>query len=54
MYLEVLKQEERYGWCFWRLNDRKKGTADAYSSYKQASMVYVVYLEVKLLEGSCA
>ena len=25
MYLEVLEQEERYGFSFWRLSDRKKG-----------------------------
>ena len=48
MYLEVLKQEERYGWCFRRLNDSRKGTYDAFSGYKLTSQVSVLSLEVKL------
>ena len=34
MYLEVLKEIERYGWYFWRLNDSKKAMVDAFSGYK--------------------
>ena len=30
MYLEVLKQEEKFGSSFWRLNDREKGMTDAF------------------------
>ena len=31
MYLEVLKQEEKFGLCFWSLQDRKKGTTKAFN-----------------------
>ena len=53
MYLEVLKQEERFGVYFWRLNDREKGTANAFSSNKLKSRLCLVYLEVKLQKDRC-
>ena len=53
MYIEILKQEERYSRCFRRLNDSKNGTADAYSGYKLTSTMCLVYLEVKVKEGNC-
>ena len=31
-YLKVLKQEERFGLRFYRLQDRKKGTTQDFSS----------------------
>ena len=53
MYLKVLKQEERFGVYFWRLNDREKGTANAFSSNKLKSRLCLVYLEVKLQKDRC-
>ena len=52
MYLEVLKQERKFGWPFWRLNDRKKGTTKDFSSYKLTSKLCLMYLEVKLQQDS--
>ena len=34
MYLLVLKQKERFGLRFWRLNDRQKGMTNNFISYK--------------------
>ena len=48
MYLEVLNQEERFGLCFCRLNDRDKGTTNAFSSHKLTTKLCLVYLEVKI------
>ena len=31
MYLEVLKHEERHGWCFWKLITRKKDMAHSFT-----------------------
>ena len=53
MYLDVLKEEERYGWCSWRLNDSMKGTRDAFRGYKEKSKVCSFYLEVKLHQDRC-
>ena len=46
MYLEVLKQEERFGLQFQRLNDKKKGMTQAFSSYKLTSEMCMVYLKL--------
>ena len=51
MCLEILKQEERFGLRFWKLNDRKKGTTNVSSSYKLTSKLCLVYLEVKLQQN---
>ena len=48
MYLGVSRKEKRFGLCFGGLNDRQKGTNNAFSSYKQTSKLYLAYLEVKL------
>ena len=48
MYLEVLKQEEKFGLCFWSLHDRKKGTTKAFNSFKLTRKPFLVYLQVKL------
>ena len=53
MHLEILKLEEKYGFCFLRLKDCKKGTADAFSNYKLTSKRFLLYLEVKLQQGRC-
>ena len=47
MYSDVLKQEERFGLCLWSLNDKKKGTAKDFSSYKLTSKLCLMYLDVK-------
>ena len=44
MYLEVLKQQERFRLCFWRVNDTKKDSNKAFSCSKLASKL--VYIEV--------
>ena len=44
MYLKVLKQEKRFGLCFWRLKDREKGTTNAFTSYKLTGKLYLAYL----------
>ena len=51
MYLKVLKQEERFGLCFWTLNNRQKGTTNAFTSYKQKRKLYLVCLDVKLQQN---
>ena len=48
MYLEVLKEEERYDCCFRRLNDSKKGTTDTSSGYKLTNKVRLVHIKVKI------
>ena len=48
MYLEIFKLEERFGLCFWRLSDKKKGTTKTLGSYKVTSKLCVMYLDVKL------
>ena len=42
----MLKQEERFGLRFWRLNDEEKGMTNAFSNYKLTSKLYLVYSEV--------
>ena len=37
MYLEVLKQEIKFGLRFWRLKDSEKGATQAFSCYKLTS-----------------
>ena len=51
MYLEALKQKEWFGLCFWSLHDTKKGTTNAFSSYKLTSKLCLLYLEVKLKQN---
>ena len=46
MYLEVLKQQERFSLCFWTLNDRNKDTTKAFSCSKLAGKLCMLYLEV--------
>ena len=53
MYLEILKQEEKFSLRFWRLRDRKKDTINAFSSYKLTSKLYLVNLVVKLQQNRC-
>ena len=53
MYLEVSKQEENYGWCFWSRNDIMKGKCDTFSGYKQTRKASLVNLELKLHQESC-
>ena len=53
MYLEILKQEKRFGLCLWTLNEWRKGTTNDFSSYKLTSKMSLVYLEVKLQQYSC-
>ena len=48
MYLQVLKETEKFGLCFSMLNERKKGTTNTFSSYKLSSKLYLVFLEIKL------
>ena len=48
MYLEVFKQEERFGLRFWRLNDREKGMTNIFSCFKLTSKLYLV---IKLPEN---
>ena len=50
-YLEDLKEEKRFGLCFWKLHDRKKVTDKTFSTYKLTSKLRLVYLEVKLHTG---
>ena len=52
--LKVLKQEEMFGFRFWRLKDRKKGMPNAISGKKLTSKMYLVYLHVKLTQYDCA
>ena len=48
MYFEVLKQKEKFGLHFWRLNKKEKGMANAFSRQKLTSKLCLVYLKVKL------
>ena len=48
MYLEVLKEEERFGLFLLMLNDRQKSMTNAFCSYKLTKKLCVVYLEIKL------
>ena len=49
MYLEVLKQEERFRFCFCGLSNTEKETNNSLSS-KLKSKLCLEYLEVKLDE----
>ena len=56
MYLEALKQEERFELFelrLRRLNERRKSTTNAFSSYKLRSKLCLVYLEVKQQQNRC-
>ena len=48
MYLGVLKQEEKFGLCIWRLNGGEKSKTNAFNCYKLTSNLCMVYLDVKL------
>ena len=48
MYLKFSMQQERFGLCFWNLNDREKGTTNAFNSYKLTSKLCLMHLQVKL------
>ena len=48
MYLEVLKQQERLGLRFQRLNHGKKNRAKTFDTFKVTSKLCLVYLLVKL------
>ena len=57
MYLEVLKQEERFGLRVWRLSDREKGMTNVFSCYKLTGKLYIVIkcqttVEVRYLEAN--
>ena len=39
MYLEALKQEEKFGLCCWRLNDKEKGTTNAFQQLETNKQV---------------
>ena len=54
MYLEVLKQEEKFGLRFWKLNQRQKGTTNAFRVKKLTNKLCLLYLEVKLQGNRCA
>ena len=47
-YLDLLKQEERFGLHFWRLNDVQKCKINVFSGKKQTSKLRLAYFEVKL------
>ena len=53
MYLEILKQEERFDLRFWSLNNTEKGTTNAFSSYKLTSKHCYAYSDVKLQQDRC-
>ena len=47
----VLKHQESYGWCFWRLNDIEKGTKQEFTGSITLSKVKLKYLEVKFKQA---
>ena len=51
MYLETLKDQERYGWCFLGVNDIQKVTRDDFTGCKTLTKVEPMYLEVKSKES---
>ena len=51
MYLEVYKQEERFGLCYWSLNDREKGTTATLNSHKLTSKLYLLFSEIAVQEN---
>ena len=53
MYLEHLKQQERFGLCIWSLKDRENCTTNASCSYKLTSKLCLVHLDVKLHQNRC-
>ena len=54
MYLEVLKQEQRFGLRFWKLNDKEKGMTKIFRGKKLTSKLCLVHLQVKLQQNRCA
>ena len=54
MYLEALKEEERFVLLFLRLNDKERAMNNAFSGYKLTSKLFLLYLEVKLQDKTCA
>ena len=48
MYLEALKQEERFHLRFSSLNYKEKGINNVFGSYNVTSKLWLFYLEVKL------
>ena len=53
MYVELLKQEKRFGLRFLGLNNKEKGATNVLSSYKLRNKLSLVYLEVILQENRC-
>ena len=47
MYLDLLKQEGKFGLLSLKLNDKEKGMTNALSSKKLTSKLCLVYFEVK-------
>ena len=43
IYLEGLKHQESYGWCFWIVNTIEKGTIDTFTGSKTLSKVKPMY-----------
>ena len=54
MYLELLKQVERFRLCFSRLHNEEKDMNNAFSSYELTTKLCLVYLEVKLQQNRCS
>ena len=48
IYLEGLKDQESYFWCFWRLNNINQVMRDDFTCCKTLSKVEPICLEVKL------
>ena len=51
MYLNLLKQEGKFGLLFWGLNNKEKSMANALSVKKLKSKLCLVYFEVKLQQN---
>ena len=53
-YLVMLKEVEKFGFLFWKLNNKEKYITDTFSHYKLTSKLCLVYFEVKLQQNRCA
>ena len=51
MYLEALKQEERFHLRLWRISQTEKAMNNAFSSYNLTSELCLLYLETKLQQN---
>ena len=54
MYLQVLKQEKKFGFRFRRLNDTEKGITNASSEKKLTTKLCLVYFHFKQWRNSYA